>query len=78
MLRAPRTLLPGTAGAARADCLQPLTGGRWWWWCWTRTPADSSLIIPDSLADLRETAPGELYDLVTHIVDQPVIEDLDI
>lgn len=45
---------------------------------WTRTPADSSLRVVGSLAELRELVPAELYDLVADLVDQPLIEDLDI
>ena len=45
---------------------------------WTRTPAESSLLIAESLDELRAMAPADLYDLVADIADQPTIEDLDI
>jgi EXLDI family protein len=45
---------------------------------WTRTPADSSLRIAESLDELRDMLPAELYDVVADIADQPTIEDLDI
>jgi EXLDI family protein len=45
---------------------------------WTRTPAESSLRIAESLDELRDMLPAELYDLVVDVTDQPTIEDLDI
>jgi EXLDI family protein len=45
---------------------------------WTRTPAESSLRIAESLDELRDLVPVELYDVVADIADQPTIEDLDI
>ena len=45
---------------------------------WTRIPADSGLHIAETLDDLRELVPAELFDLVADAVRQPVIEDLDI
>jgi EXLDI family protein len=45
---------------------------------WTTIPADSSLRIAESLDELREMIPAELYDLVADVVHQPKIEDLDI
>ncbi len=45
---------------------------------WTRTPADSSLTVAETLDDLREKVPNELYELVAGLVHQPAVEDLDI
>lgn len=45
---------------------------------WTRTPAESSLRIAESLDELRDMLPADLYDLVADVTDQPTIEDLDI
>ena len=45
---------------------------------WTRTPAESSLQVAESLDELRAMPPADLYDLVADIADQPTIEDLDI
>ena len=45
---------------------------------WTRTPAESSLRIANSVDELRDLLPGELYDLIADLADQPTIEDLDI
>jgi len=45
---------------------------------WTRTPAESALKIAESLEELRDLVPAELYDLVAETTDQPTIEDLDI
>jgi len=41
-------------------------------------PAESRLLVADSLDDLRDLLPAELYDLVAHAADQPPVEDLDI
>lgn len=45
---------------------------------WTRTPAESTLRIAESLEELRGLVPAELYDLVADAANQPTIEDLDI
>jgi EXLDI family protein len=45
---------------------------------WTRTPAESSLQVAESLDALRDMVPAELYDLVADIADQPTIEDLEV
>ena len=45
---------------------------------WTRTPAESTLRIAESLDELRTLVPAELYDLVADTANQPTIEDLDI
>ncbi|MET8149231.1 EXLDI protein [Actinoplanes sp. NPDC049668] len=45
---------------------------------WTYTPAESTLHVAESLEELRDLLPTELYNLVTDIVDQPAIEDLDL
>lgn len=45
---------------------------------WGMTPADATLQIVDSLDELRELIPAELYDMVAAIADQPAVEDLDI
>lgn len=45
---------------------------------WTRTPGESSLTVAESLDELRDMLPAELYDLVADLTNQPTIEDLDI
>lgn len=45
---------------------------------WSVVPAQSRLEVVDSLEELREKVPTELYDLVAGAADQPAIEDLDI
>ena len=45
---------------------------------WTRTPADSSLTVAGTPAELREQVPAELYDVVADIVAHSTIEDLDV
>lgn len=45
---------------------------------WTRTPADSSLRVAETLDELRDMLPVELYDVVVDVVEQPTVEDLDI
>jgi EXLDI family protein len=45
---------------------------------WTRTPAESHLVVAGSLTELREKVPAELYDLVADLTDHPIIEDLDL
>ncbi len=45
---------------------------------WTVSPAESTLHIVDSLEELRDMLPPELYDLVADAAEHPNIEDLDI
>jgi EXLDI family protein len=45
---------------------------------WLATPAEGSLHVADTLAELRDLLPPELYDAVVDAAEQPVIEDLDI
>ena len=45
---------------------------------WGMTPAESTLHIADSLDELRDLLPAELFDMVVDAADQPTIEDLDI
>lgn len=45
---------------------------------WTRTPAESTLDVFDTLEELRGTVPDRLYDIVASLADQPAVEDLDI
>lgn len=45
---------------------------------WTSTPADSTLLVADTLDDLRELVPPELYEVVADLADQPAVEDLDL
>lgn len=45
---------------------------------WGSTAPTATLEVLDSLDELREKIPAELYDLVKAAADQPLIEDLDI
>jgi EXLDI family protein len=60
------------------------TGWRAWVGDWsanqtsTRTPAESGLQVAETLDELRDMVPAELYDLVVDVAAHPVIEDLDI
>jgi len=45
---------------------------------WGSTAPSATLEVIDSLDELRDRIPAELYDLVAAAADQPVIEDLDI
>lgn len=45
---------------------------------WGQTSATATLEVLDSVEDLRERVPPELYDLVAAAAEQPVVEDLDI
>lgn len=45
---------------------------------WTHTPAHSTLRVAETLDELRDMVPEELYDLVVDLANQPAIEDLDI
>jgi EXLDI family protein len=45
---------------------------------WGVIPADSRLRVANSLDELRDLLPPELYEIVVDIVDQPPIEDLDL
>lgn len=45
---------------------------------WTFTQGRSTLDVVDSLDELRDKIPAELYDVVGDMADQPTIEDLDI
>lgn len=60
----------------------PLTG----WRAWTGIgmaagggrPPEATLEVADTLEELRERMPAELYEMVVASVDQPSIEDIDI
>ena len=41
-------------------------------------PAESTLEVVESLDELRERIPPQLYDMVAHSAQQPIVEDLDI
>ena len=45
---------------------------------WGQTPPTATLEVFDSLEDLRETIPAELYTLVAAAAEIPEVEDLDI
>ena len=45
---------------------------------WTVIPAESRLMIAETLEELRELLPAELFDIVAQAADQPAVEDLDI
>lgn len=45
---------------------------------WTSTPAEATLTIVDSLQELRDMIPPQLYDVVADAAEQPAVEDLDI
>lgn len=60
----------------------PLTG----WRAWTGIgmaagggkPAEASLDVVDTLEELRDRIPSELYEMVATSADQPMVEELDI
>jgi EXLDI family protein len=60
------------------------TGWRSWlgYWgsdhTWVTIPAESSLLIADSLEELRDQVPAELYTLIAETPSRSTIEDLDI
>lgn len=45
---------------------------------WGFVRGESTLVVVDSLAELRAAIPAEFYDLVATAAEQPPIEDLDI
>jgi len=45
---------------------------------WTSTPAEATLTIVDSLPELRDMIPPQLYDVVADSAEQPAVEDLGI
>lgn len=45
---------------------------------WGFVRGESTLVVVDSLAELRAAIPAEFYDLVAAAAEQPPIEDLDI
>jgi EXLDI family protein len=61
---------------------KPLTG----WRAWTGIgmasgggqPAHATLDVVDTLEQVRERVPAQLYDMVASAVDQPFVEELDI
>ena len=42
------------------------------------TPAESTLEVVETLEELREQIPAQLYDMVAGPAQQPAVEDLDI
>ncbi|GAB3889393.1 hypothetical protein GCM10029964_058900 [Kibdelosporangium lantanae] len=45
---------------------------------WDRRPAEATLTVADTLEELRDRIPAELYEMVVALADQPEVEDLDI
>ena len=45
---------------------------------WGTTPATATLEVYETVAELRDKIPSELYDLVAAASEQPLVEDLDI
>jgi EXLDI family protein len=45
---------------------------------WSVVPSESVLEVADTLEELRERMPAELYEVVTALAQQPAVEDLDI
>jgi EXLDI family protein len=45
---------------------------------WTFAAGESVLEVVDTLEELRSRVPAELYDIVTGLAHEPVVEDLDI
>lgn len=45
---------------------------------WGIVKGDATVTVVDTLEELREKIPAELYDLVAHLAEQPTVEDLDI
>ena len=45
---------------------------------WVGTTGDSTLDVVDTVEELREKVPAELFDLIVAAARQPVVEDLDI
>jgi EXLDI family protein len=45
---------------------------------WDRRPAEASMIVADTVGELRDKIPAELYEMVVQLADQPEVEDLDI
>lgn len=45
---------------------------------WGFIKGDSTLDIADSLEDLKDRIPAELYEVVIGLADEPAVEDLDI
>jgi EXLDI family protein len=59
-------------------------GGGWRSWLglgdvsWAGTTGDSTIDVVDTVDELREKLPPELFELVADVARQPVVEDLDI
>jgi EXLDI family protein len=45
---------------------------------WGSTQGEATLVVVDTVEELREKIPPELYDLIASAVNQPPVEDLDI
>ncbi|MDQ2743536.1 MAG: EXLDI protein [Chloroflexota bacterium] len=45
---------------------------------WGFTQGESTLEVVDSLEELREKIPAELYDMIAGMAERPAVEDLDI
>ncbi|GAB3406751.1 EXLDI protein [Flindersiella endophytica] len=60
------------------------TSGGWRGWIgleetgWGFVKGEATLEVVESLEELREKVPAELYDLVASVAEQPTVEDLDI
>ncbi len=67
----------------RSDEYKSTTGG-WRSWVgleesnWGIVKGDSTVTVVDTLDELREKVPAELFELVAHLAEQPAVEDLDI
>jgi EXLDI family protein len=45
---------------------------------WASAVGEATLSVTDSLAELRDLVPSELYDLIVAVAEHPTVEDLDI
>jgi len=45
---------------------------------WDKRPAEATLTVADTLGELRDKIPAELYEMVIALAGQPEVEDLDI
>ena len=67
-----------------ADDERYLSGWRSWvgnWssdQSWSMAQGEATLYVVDTIEELRELIPEDLYELVEEAADQPAVEDLDI
>jgi EXLDI family protein len=45
---------------------------------WGVVKGDQTLTVVDTLEELKEKVPNELYEIIARLADEPVVEDLDI